>query len=151
MKRLLRTSIGLALVGATLGCSASTSGGPRSSATPRPDPDFITTAEIESEPFRDAYDIVQRLRPTWFTRKSGSSSARRIGASGGRSDIGAGLLVYLDNARLGGVEALRQLSANAIESLRFVDAATATATLPGIGSSVVSGAIIVRTRGRSAS
>jgi hypothetical protein len=116
------------------------------SATPKSDPDVITTSEIEFQNFRDAYDIVQRLRPTWFTRKSGSSTARRMGVSVSSSSIGAGLLVYLDNARLGGVDALRQLSASSIGSLQFMDAATATATLPGIGSSVISGAIVVRTR-----
>ncbi len=59
---------------------------------------------------------------------------------------GSGLVVYLDNARMGGVDALRQLNTSAIESLRFMDAATATATLPGLGSSVIAGAIVVRTR-----
>ena len=139
-------SIGAALISVALSCSASSGVTPGSSTTPRPDPDRITTSEIDSQNFRDAYDIVQQLRPAWFTRKSGSSTARRIGVSTSSSAIGAGLFVYLDNAHLGGVEALRQLSASAIESLQFMDAATATATLPGIGSSVVSGAIVVRMR-----
>lgn len=146
MRGLLRMSIGVALISVTLSCSASSGATPRSSTTPKADPDRITTSEIDSQNFRDAYDIVQQLRPAWFTRKSGSSTARRIGVSTSSSAIGAGLLVYLDNSRLGGVDALRQLSANAIESLQFMDAATATATLPGIGSSVVSGAIVVRMR-----
>lgn len=146
MRGLLRVSIGAALISVALSCSASSGATPSSSTTPRPDPDRITTSEIDSQNFRDAYDIVQQLRPVWFTRKSGSSTARRIGVSTSSSAIGAGLLVYLDNARLGGVEALRQLSASAIGSLQFMDAATATATLPGIGSSVVSGAIVVRMR-----
>ena len=146
MRGLLQMSIGVAVISVTLGCAASSGAAPRSSATPKSDPDVITTSEIESQPFRDAYDIVQRLRPAWFTRKSGSATARRIGVSGSSSSIGAGLLVYLNNARLGGVDALRQLSASNIESLQFLDAATATATLSGIGSSVVSGAIVVRMR-----
>lgn len=143
---LLRMSIGLAVAAVAVGCSASSGATPRSS-TPKADPDLITASEISSQSFRDAYDIVQRLRPNWFTRKSGGSTARRMGTSPSSSAAGAGLLVYLNNARLGGVEALRQLSASSIESLRFVDAATATATLPGIGSSVVSGAIVVRMQG----
>lgn len=146
MRGLLHASIAVALAGIVLGCSTSSGAGARSAAKPRVDPDLISVSEIESQSFRDAYDIVQRLRPAWFTRKSGSSTSRRIGASSSSSGTGAGLLVYLNNARLGGVDALRQLSATNIESLQFLDAATATATLPGIGSSVVSGAIVVRMR-----
>jgi len=140
MRILLRMLIVLALTSVTLGCSSSSGAAARTSGTPKTDPDLITTSEIDSQSFRDAYDVVQKLRPTWFTRKTGSSSARRMGVSG------AGLVVYLDNSRLGGVDALRQLSISAIGSLRFMDAATATATLPGLGSSVISGAIVVRTR-----
>ncbi|MDP9200346.1 MAG: TonB-dependent receptor plug domain-containing protein [Gemmatimonadota bacterium] len=137
---MLQTLVALVVISGTLGCSSSSGATPKTSATPKADPDLISTAEIDSQSFRDAYDVVQRLRPTWFTRKSGSSSARRMGVSG------SGLVVYLDNARMGGVDALRQLNTSAIESLRFMDAATATATLPGLGSSVIAGAIVVRTR-----
>jgi hypothetical protein len=54
--------------------------------------------------------------------------------------------VYLDNARMGGPEALRDMSASSIQSLQYMDAATATAKLPGIGSSIVSGAIVATSR-----
>jgi len=140
MRGLLKTLAALAVIGATLGCSASSGPTPRTSAQPKADPDLISTAEIDSQSFRDAYDVVQRLRPNWFTRKTGGSSARRMGASG------SGLVVYLDKSRMGGVEALRQLNTSAIESLRFMDAATATATLPGLGSSVIAGAIVAQSR-----
>ena len=151
--RLLRMSVGVAIVGLTVGCSASSGASASSAASasspsaPKKDPDVISAAEISAQSFRDGYDIVQRLRPTWFTRKSGGSTARRMGTSPSASAIGAGLLVYLDNTRMGGVDALRQMSAASIGSMKFLDAATATATLPGIGSSVVSGAIVVRTQG----
>jgi hypothetical protein len=135
----------LAILTAVAGCASSgTAGG---SAKARTDPNVITMAEIDSEPFRDAYDIVQRLRPAWYTQKSGGASARRMGTSSSNSAIGAGLVVYLDNSRMGGVDALHQLSPNAIGSLRFMDAAAATAMLPGIGTSVISGAIVARSRG----
>lgn len=140
MRGFLKTLALLAVLGATLGCSASSGATPKTSAKPKVDPDLISTAEIDSQSFRDAYDVVQRLRPAWFTRKTGGSSARRMGTSG------SGLVVYLDNARMGGVDALRQLNTSAIESLRFMDAAIATATLPGLGSSVIAGAIVARSR-----
>lgn len=139
MRGLLRLLIGLAFIGTAVGCSPAASKA-NTSATPKANPDLISTAEIDSQNFRDAYDVVQRLRPNWFTRKTGSSAARRLGTTG------SGLVVYLDNARMGGVEALRQLNTSGIESLQFMDAAIATATLPGLGSSVIAGAIVARTR-----
>lgn len=145
MLGLPRLLVALAVIGGTAGCSSAgttpkTSAPPKPAAAAKVNPDLISTAEIDSQSFRDAYDVVQRLRPTWFTRKTGGNSARRLGASG------SGLVVYLDNTRMGGIEALRQLNTSAIESLQFMDASIATATLPGLGSSVISGAIVARMR-----
>jgi len=119
-------------------------------------PDFIATAEIDAGTFRDAYDIVQRLRPNWFTKarasSGGSLSGTQVaGASGSMSGVqpnssNGALVVYLDNHRMGGPEALRDMSASAISSLQYMDAAAATAKLPGIGSSVISGAIVATSR-----
>ena len=142
----VRALAAIVIVCGTLSCSSASSGVAKSSATPKSDPDVITTAEIDSQPWRDAYDIVQVLRPSWFSRKSGSASTRRIGVSASNSAIGAGLLVYIDNARMGGVDALRQIRPNSIESLTFMDAATATAKLPAVGTSVITGAIVARSR-----
>ena len=139
MRGLRQSLCALAVISVTFGCSSS-GATPKTSTGPKVDPDLIVATEFDSKGFRDAFDVVQRLRPNWFTRKSGTSSARRMGTSG------SGLVVYLDNARMGGVDALRQLSTGAIESLRFLDAAAATARLPGLGSSVISGAIVVQSR-----
>jgi len=146
MRVFARILAAIVFVGGALSCSSASSGAAKSSASPKVDPDVISIAEIDSQPFRDAYDIVQLLRPSWFTRKSGSASSRRMGVSTSNSAIGAGLLVYIDNSRMGGVEALRQIRPNSIESLTFMDAATATAKLPGVGMSVISGAIVARSR-----
>jgi len=62
------------------------------------------------------------------------------------SSTGAGLLVYLDNTRMGGTDALRDIPATSITALQYMDAATATARLPGIGSTVISGAIVATSR-----
>jgi hypothetical protein len=141
-----RTLAAIVVVFGSLSCSSATTGAAKSSAAPKADPDVISTAEIDSQQWRDAYDIVQVLRPSWFSRKSGSASTRRIGVSASNSAIGAGLLVYIDNSRMGGVDALRQIRPNSIESLTFMDAATATAKLPGVGTSVITGAIVARSR-----
>jgi hypothetical protein len=119
-------------------------------------PDFIARSEIDAATFRDAYDIVQRLRPNWFTKSrassAGSLSGTQVaGSSGSMSGVqpsggGGSLVVYLDNSRMGGPEALRDMSASSISSLQYMDAATATAKLPGIGSTIVSGAIVATSR-----
>ena len=138
--------------------SSGTSGGATATtaAKTKTNPDFITTAEIDAATFRDAYDVVQRLRPNWFTKarasSGGSLSGTQVaGASGSMSGVqpnsGSGaLVVYLDNNRMGGPEALRDMSASAISSLQYMDASTATAKLPGIGSTIVSGAIVATSR-----
>lgn len=133
--------------------SSGTSGGGTATAAAKTktNPDFISTSEIDAATFRDAYDIVQRLRPNWFTkaRASGGGGLSGTQVSGGsavQSGGGTGLVVYLDNNRMGGPEALRDMSASAIGTLQYMDAATATAKLPGIGSSIVSGAIVATSR-----
>jgi hypothetical protein len=145
MRIFARTLAAIVVVYGALSCSSATTAA-KPSGTSKVDPDVISIAEIDSQPWRDAYDIVQVLRPTWFTRKSGGANTRRIGVSTSNSAAGAGLLVYIDNSRMGGVDALRQIRPNSIESLTFMDAATATAKLPGVGMSVISGAIVARSR-----
>jgi hypothetical protein len=137
-------------------CATAGANGTGSAAKTKTSSELITTAEIDAGTFRDAYDIVQRLRPNWFTKARASSggglSGTQVSGSGGgmagvqSGSSGVGLVVYLDNARMGGTETLRDMSASAISSLQYMDAATATAKLPGIGSSIVSGAIVVMSR-----
>jgi len=146
MKAFARILAAIVFVCGTLSCSSASGTAANTSATPKVDPDVISKAEIDSQPWRDAYDIVQVLRPSWFSRKSGSATTRRMGVSTSNSAIGAGLLVYIDNSRMGGVDALRQIRPNSIESLTFMDAATATAKLPAVGTSVITGAIVARSR-----
>jgi hypothetical protein len=142
---------------ATSGSSTSastTSAAPTGSSQARvkTNPSVITLAEIEAGSYRDAYDVVQRLRPTWFT-KAKSTSAQSMGGiqvAGGAGvqsgSTGSGLIVYLDNSRMGGTEALKDIPATAIKGLQYMDAATATAKLPGLGSTIISGAIVASSR-----
>jgi hypothetical protein len=139
-----------------LACATAGANGAGGAAKTKTNSELITTAEIDAGTFRDAYDIVQRLRPNWFTKARASSggglSGTQVSGSGsGMTGVqsagsGVGLVVYLDNARMGGTETLRDMSASSISSLQYMDAATATAKLPGIGSSIVSGAIVVTSR-----
>src|SRR5437762_2629527 len=147
MRGLSRSVSCLLVFGLAACASAATSAGTAPTGTSpsgvRTNPDFISTPEIDAGGFRDAYDVVQRLRPTWFTKSRASSASTTMGGtqvSGASSPNGVGLVVYLDKTRMGGPEALRDLSTSSIRSLQFMDAATATARLPGLRSSIVSGA-----------
>ena len=160
--RIREAIISAVVVGVSFGCATTaTSGLPGTNATVstekgKRNSDVITTAEIDAGTYRDAYDIVQRLRPNWFTKAkattSGSLGGMQVsGGSGGMTGVQAGsssggLVVYLDNHRLGGPEALRDLTPATIKSLEYMDAATATARLSGLGSTVVTGAIVATSR-----
>jgi len=156
MRRLPATLSSCLMLAVVVACASTGGAAGSSSAKVKSNPDVITTAEIDAGNFRDAYDVVQRLRPTWFTKarasSSGSLSGTQVsGSAGGMSGVqptsgGGGLVVYLDNARMGGPEALRDLPATSISSLQYMDAATATAKLPGLGSSIITGAIVASAR-----
>jgi len=146
LTRLVSSSLTLVLVG----CATAAGSGAPSGSSAKTNPNLITTTEIESGTFRDAYDIVQRLRPTWFTKANASGGTLRgtqVGGGGGTQTLSRNdLVVYLDNTRMGGVTALRDISASSIRSLEYMDAALATARLPGLGSSVIAGAIVATSR-----
>jgi hypothetical protein len=156
MRRLPAMLSSCLMFAAVVACASGGGAPGSSSAKVKTNPDVITTAEIDAGGFRDAYDVVQRLRPTWFTKArastSGSLSGTQVaGSAGGMSGVqplsaGGGLVVYLDNTRMGGTEALRDMPATSIGSLQYMDAATATARLPGIGSSIITGAIVATAR-----
>ena len=102
---------------------------------PRRRPDVITADELAESGATDLYQAVQRLRPQWL-RASGARSL-----SGGA----AGTVVYQNNTEMGGLDALRQLGIGFASELRYLDGSEASNTLPGLGSRLVSGAIVVRT------
>lgn len=100
-------------------------------------PDRISRAEIEASSAQDAYELVQRLRPRWLQTRGSRSLT-----------MSTGILVFLNDSRLGGLESLRQISKNGILSIRYLDAAQAIAELPGIGSEHAEAAIVVSTQSR---
>lgn len=105
-------------------------------------------AEVSAQNFRNAYEAVERLRPEWLRKRDATTRMGMTvrGSTGVQTDAGSGLVAYLDNTRLGSVEALRDITAAGIGSIQYMDAAKATARLPGLGSSSISGAIVVHSR-----
>jgi len=86
-----------------LGCSTATTSG--SSSPTKSDAELISIGEINSQNFRNAYEVVQRLRPTWLTKNGAPTRLGMTVGGGVQTDPGSGVLVYLDNTRLGGVNA----------------------------------------------
>lgn len=101
-------------------------------------PDIITREEIdESVGSRNAYELVQTLRPQWLITRGITNLRQAAGAE----DI----VVYMDNARLGYREELRRVTLGAVRYLEFFDAQRATQRW---GGGHLHGAILVSTTDR---
>jgi hypothetical protein len=126
-----RTTATLVLPLLLLAACASTGG-----TGPGRDPNVIGADEVEqyrAAGTRDLQELVQRARPAWL-RTRGERSI----------NLSTSILVYQNQARLGTIEVLRDLSILNVVSLRYLDAARA-GLLPGAGSEHVEGAIVVET------
>lgn len=69
----------------------------------------------------NAYDIVERLRPTMFRTRGATSFGNAAGPAT------PGIVIFLDDARLGSdVSALRNVAANQVREIRYHTATEAT-------------------------
>ncbi len=132
MSRAPSTLLLLALSLVWAGCASS---GPREAGR---DPNRITAEELATVDVGNLYDAVQRLRPRWLT----VGSTRSLGMD---TIIG----VFQGQSFLGEPSVLRQYPPNAVAGLRYVDSATATATLPRMAGRHYDGAIILELRRES--
>lgn len=78
---------------------------------------IILSDEIAGTGAATAYDAVRLLRPFWLVARGNSVMGRE------GEDM---IVVYLDGSRLGGIEALRQVSARNVGSIEYLDSAAAT-------------------------
>ena len=138
MRRFLAATAALAVLTVAGGCASS--GGSNTKVT-ESSPDRITSAEIEAtQGASTAYDLVRRLRPRWLQTPGGTASI------GGGRITGQVILVYLDNNRLGSIEAMRSLSTSGIKGMQYYDAVRAATVLREVGSEPIAGAIVISTR-----
>jgi hypothetical protein len=77
---------------------------------------LIPSEEVRASNAANAFELIQSARPGWL-RKQGAVSFRMDGE----------VLVYLDDVRLGGLDALHSLPLSGIDSIRFLDSTTASA------------------------
>ena len=123
----------VALVALTAACaSAGTVGQPSAERSLRRASDRITAEEIRATNLSNALEVVRRLHPRWLQGRGPDSL----------SDPGT-VVVYLDGVRMGGPEALSNISAISVTSMRFLDAGAATMQW---GTGHTQGAIMVSTR-----
>ncbi len=133
----MRRRIGVTLAVAAVALAAACARNPRPGTGWRSD--RITHEELVSvSDARSLWDVVQRLRPRWLTPEGG---VRYSAAS-------SGIVLYQDQTRLGDSDMLRQVPPDTAYELRWLDGVTAAGTLPGLGSVLVDGAIVIYTRPR---
>lgn len=107
--------------------------------------DVITMEEIQAVlgTSRTAYDVVARLQPRWLEKRSTSALPTRPSSTEARVAQDTGdIVVYLNNQRYGGPQALRDLSAEAVAEMRYLGPAEAAR----FGTGHQHGAILVTTR-----
>jgi hypothetical protein len=88
------------------------------------DPNVITAEEIAKNPSSNAYELIQRLRPSFLRTRGAVHGAPQ--PDGSNSFEKVDLVVYLNESRLGGSEQLRQLQTNDIREIRYYSASDAT-------------------------
>ncbi len=129
------TTAALILLAGALACA-----GQGRVGSERRSPQLIGSAEIEEmhrTGIRDLHELVLRQRPAWLQTRGDRSL-----------QLPTAILVYQNETRLGGVDALRGYPLVQVRSLRYLDAAQA-GLLPGAGATHVEGAIVIQTGERT--
>ena len=96
---------------------------------------YITQEELRSAASQNAFDAVRALRPAWLVKRGPQSVS-----------FEADIVVYLGRARMGGLQALSEISAGTVTSMEFLNPAAANYRF---GAGHPYGAIIVLTKGPS--
>jgi hypothetical protein len=87
---------------------------------PRTTRQYITRDELRRAPVINALEAVQTLRPEWLeTLQAGSVAAAQRTSSALNAE--ADIVVYVVDTRVGGVEALAEISIPELEELRMYD------------------------------
>lgn len=123
----VRTVILLAAAVGVWGCSSLNQG-------PGRDRNVISPEEIAASEARNAYELIQRLRPLWLQSR-GDRSTR----------LETAIVVYQNDTMLGGVDTLENIPIEMVHSVRALDSAEA-GRLAGLGSRHVERAIMILTR-----
>jgi hypothetical protein len=97
----------------SLGLGACASGGAGAGGTRN----VLTHEQIQSVELISAYDTIERLRPEWL-RSRGAASVTR--------PTSEWAMVYVDGARIGGLDALRSVRTMDVREIRYLTGTEAT-------------------------
>jgi hypothetical protein len=103
------TRLLLAVLAATIAC-ASAAGTQVEGAGPRGDSKTLTAADLANATQLNLLDFIVAERPQWLRAPGGSL---------------APVVVYVDDARLGGASTLKELTLGAVRMVRYYDASSA--------------------------
>jgi hypothetical protein len=96
-------------------CAAGSCASAGGSHEPASNDALITRDEIDNSHQPTLYDVVRALRPNWL----------RTTPAAVRSDLDAGISVYLDAQRAGSIDVLQQMPSTSAASLHFYSASEA--------------------------
>lgn len=108
------------------------------------DPNRISADEIATAQVTDAYELVERLRPQWLRARPITQSTSQASMGGGHGEI----VVFMNGARYGGVESLRQIAPESIGTIRYLGPGEVQREFTGQSGRGVVGAIMIRSAGR---
>jgi hypothetical protein len=120
------------LSAAALACAPPSGSGTQSAR----DANLITRQELDASVARNAYDAIQNLRPTFF---------RQRGTQTFDPTVSTQAAVYLDAQRYGDITALKSMTVDAIDEIRYLNPSAATSKY---GTNHTAGVIEVTTRKR---
>ena len=128
------TLLTLLTVATIIGCGPTRT---RPATTRTSSPDYVTSIEIAATPASNAYDLISRLRPRWLQALPAGSLSSSV-----RTQM---IVVYVDGVKIGEKEGLRSISASAVKTMQYYDAARAATILREVGSQPIAGAIVITT------
>ena len=109
------------------------------------DRNTLTASEIEASTAASVYQLIQQKRPRWLSPRGSSTLRTQSGTDMfGRpteSPADPEIAVYVDEVRHGTQETLRSMPPHTVESMEYLDAASATQRF---GTNHEYGAILVR-------
>lgn len=107
---------------------------------PRSSSNLIAAEELRKTAYTNVYDAIRQLRPHWAATAHLRSPTEREGA--GEAGV---IVVYLDGARFGAMDGLRQIALADVAEVQYFEAREATIRF---GTGHPAGAINVRRAGR---
>lgn len=133
MRCLIHSSL-VAMLVASAGCATGHPSASSEAAPLRhPDPRVVLLPEIRTSGEANAYQLVETHRPLWLHRRGPESVL---------PEVDGDVVVYLNDARMGGRNALREIPLTVVGAIRFLDAAQANFRF---GRSHPYGAIVIST------